>query len=156
MKSALAVLITATCFSAAALAADNAIINPKDIKWGDAPPVLPKGAKIAVLHGDPFKKGAYVLRLQMPANYRLPPHWHTQPEHVTVVSGTLNIGMGDTMADAKAHAITAGGYHFLPGKTNHYAFTKDATVVQLNGDGPFDIHYVKDSDDPSKKAAVKK
>jgi hypothetical protein len=150
------VVATAAFVTASVFAADSAVVNPDEVKWGAAPPVLPKGAKVAVLHGDPFKGGPYVLRLQMPANYRLPPHWHTQPEHVTVISGTLNIGMGETMNDSKAHAIKTGGYHFLPGKTNHYAFTKGATVVQLSGDGPFDINYVKASDDPSKKGAAKK
>ena len=38
-------------------------VNPKDIKWGDAPPSLPKGAKIAVLQGDPGKPGPFVIRL---------------------------------------------------------------------------------------------
>jgi len=150
-RASLVGLAIAASFAASALA-DNAIINTKDIKWGDAPPVLPKGAKVAVLNGDPFKPGAYVLRLQMPANYRIPPHWHSQAEHLTVISGTLNIGLGDKVDDPHAHALKAGGYHFLPGKTNHYAFTKAATVVQVSGDGPFDINYLKASDDPSKAA----
>ena len=31
--------------------------NSGDLKWGPAPPVLPKGAEITVLSGDPFKDG---------------------------------------------------------------------------------------------------
>src|SRR3954447_531524 len=30
-------------------------INADEIKWGQAPPDLPKGGEIAVLHGDPSK-----------------------------------------------------------------------------------------------------
>ena len=30
---------------------DAAFVNVKDTKWGDAPPTLPKGAKLAVLSG---------------------------------------------------------------------------------------------------------
>src|SRR2546427_11315788 len=29
------------------------MITPDQLKWGEAPPSLPKGAKLAVLHGDP-------------------------------------------------------------------------------------------------------
>ena len=51
--------------------------SPKDIKWGPAPPVVPKGAQAAVLDGDPFKDGSsYTLRLKMPDGYKIPPHWH--------------------------------------------------------------------------------
>jgi hypothetical protein len=31
--------------------------STKAIKWGTAPPVVPKGAQAAVLAGDPFKDG---------------------------------------------------------------------------------------------------
>ena len=36
-------------------------------------------------------------------------------------------------------------------KTNHYGFTKEETVVQLNGNGPWVINYVNPADDPRKK-----
>src|SRR5881392_2353137 len=35
----------------------HVVLNPADLKWGDAPPGLPAGAKLAVLAGDPNKKG---------------------------------------------------------------------------------------------------
>ena len=48
-----------------ALAQESAplFINSADVKWGEAPPFLPKGAKIAVLNGDPGKPAPYTLRL---------------------------------------------------------------------------------------------
>ena len=47
-------LSAAACFTASpAFAAGATFTNTKDIKWGDAPPALPKGAKLAVLNGDP-------------------------------------------------------------------------------------------------------
>jgi hypothetical protein len=36
--------------------------NAADLKWGAAPNVLPPGAQIAVVSGDPFKDGLYVVR----------------------------------------------------------------------------------------------
>jgi hypothetical protein len=127
---------------------DEVSLNTKDITWGAAPPVLPKGAKIAVLHGDPFKPGPYTLRLAAPASYRIPPHWHSQTENLTIISGALYLGMGDKMNAKAAHALKAGGYHYLPAKMHHYAFTKAPTVIQISGEGPFDINYLDPKDDP--------
>jgi quercetin dioxygenase-like cupin family protein len=128
-------------------------VNPDDIKWGEAPPQLPKGAQLAVLHGDPSKKGTFTLRLKMPDGYRIPPHWHTRDEQLTVVSGTFLLRMGDTM-DAPPHELGEGAYHYLPGKMHHAAEANGETVVQVHGMGPFDIHYLNPADDPSKTAGV--
>jgi quercetin dioxygenase-like cupin family protein len=130
-----------------------ASINPDQLQWGDAPPSLPKGAQVAVLHGDPRKKGPYAIRLKMPAGYKIPPHWHTQDENLTIVSGALQLHMGDTM-DAPAETLNPGGFHFLPGKTHHAAEAAEETVVQIHGSGPFDIHYLNPADDPAKAASA--
>lgn len=127
------------------------MVNPSSLKWVDAPPGLPKGAKLAVLSGDPTKDGPYVVRLKTPAGYKVPPHWHTQTENLTVISGTLYLGGGDAMNMGTAHALKAGGYHYLPGGIHHYAFTKTPTVVQIHGTGPLDVKYVDPKDDPSGK-----
>jgi hypothetical protein len=126
-------------------------LNTADIKWGDAPPNLPKGAQLAVMSGDPSKKAPFTIRLKMPAGYKILPHWHTQDENLTVLSGAFALHMGDAM-DAPAHELTAGAYHFLPGKMHHAAETKAETILQLHGMGPFDIHYLNPADDPSKSA----
>jgi hypothetical protein len=132
---------------------DQVFVNPSEVKWGPAPPNFPMGAKLAVLYGDPGKAGPLVLRLSMPANYKIAPHWHTSKENLTVISGTLYLGDGDTMDMKKAHGLKTGGYHYLPAKAHHYAFSKTATVVQANTEGPFDINYINPADDPSKAAA---
>ena len=78
----------------------HVVLTPGDLKWMDAPPGLPPGAKMAVLEGDPNKKGPFTVRLQAPAGYKVPPHTHPTTEHVTVISGTFNIGTGDKFDDA--------------------------------------------------------
>jgi len=130
-------------------------LNAAEIKWGPAPPDIPKGAEMAVLHGDPSKKAPFTLRLKMPAGFKIPPHWHTNDERLTILGGTLILHMGDTM-DAPAHSLDAGGFHFLPAKMHHAAETKGETVVQVDGVGPFDIHYLNPADNPNKAAAMKK
>jgi quercetin dioxygenase-like cupin family protein len=160
------VLAVALCAAAAAVAGDTAkhaaakpeahTILADQVKYGPVPPALPPGAQIAVLHGDPFKKGVFAVRLQMPDGYRIPPHWHTQDEQLTILSGTFKLGMGDKFDEASMQSLGAGSYHFLPGKMHHYAAAQGATVLELHGMGPFDIHYLNPADDPSKKASAAK
>ena len=131
-------------------------MNPKEIKWGDAPPNLPKGAKMAVLSGDPGKPGPWAGRLMMPANYKIAPHYHSTDEDLTIISGTFYLAEGDKLDTKNAHAMAAGGFHHLPAKAHHFAFSKGPTVVQINAMGPFDIVYLNPDDDPSTKAAAPK
>jgi quercetin dioxygenase-like cupin family protein len=152
----------ALCFAAAghdkpgakATKAQSVTISADEIKWGPAPGAFPAGAQIAVLHGDPHKKAPFALRFKMPDGYRIAPHWHTQDEQLTILSGTFVLAMGDDEKDA--HALQAGAYHFLPGKMHHSASAKGDVVLELHGVGPFDIHYVNPADDPSKGAAAAK
>jgi hypothetical protein len=62
--------------------------------------------------------------------------------------------MGDTMT-APAHELGPGAYHFLPGKMHHAAETKSEVILQLDGMGPFDIHYLNPADNPKNKTAAK-
>jgi hypothetical protein len=128
----------------------HTFITPTDIKWSEAPPTLPKGAKFAVLQGDPGKDGPFVIRMLALTGYTIPPHWHTQDEQLTVISGMLYIGLGDTFNKRAARALPRGGFHFLSGKEHHYAFTNGRTIVQISGNGPFDINYINPADDPQK------
>jgi hypothetical protein len=98
-----------------------------------------------------MKSGPFTMRLKMPEGYIIPPHWHTQDEQLTILSGTLIMHMGETM-DAPAHQLGVGGFHFLPAKMHHAAQAKGETVVQIHGNGPFDIHYLNPADDPTKAA----
>lgn len=151
LASSVAMSFAISAFAVAADApGDQVMMNAKDVKWGAAPPNLPKGAKLAVLYGDPGKPGPFVIRLMAPANYKIAPHWHSQTENLTIISGTLYLGMGDKMDTGKGHGLSAGGYHYLPAKAHHYAYTKSPTVIQINGEGPFDITYLNPADDPMK------
>ena len=123
--------------------------SPKDLKWGPAPPVVPKGAEAVVLDGNPFKEGGpYTLRLKMPDGYKIPPHWHPTDENVTVLNGTLGAGMGDKLDAASGQLIEAGGFVRMPKRVHHYAWAKGPTTIQVHGTAPFAFHYVNASDDP--------
>jgi len=131
------------------------LVVPVDkVQWGPAPPILPPGAQLAVLEGNPGAKGPVVMRLKLPANYVISPHWHSMHERITVISGTFNIGNGDAVDRKASQPLTAGGFLSLPAKMHHYAWVKDPTVVQINLEGPFDLFYVNAADDPQKKAGA--
>ena len=125
-------------------------MRPDQLKWMSAPPVLPKGAQISVLSGDPDKTGPFTIRLKTPAGYRIPAHSHPTAERVTIISGDFHFGMGDKLDEAKAEKLSSGSFVDLPANMNHYALTSTETVVQIDSEGPFAIKYVNPADDPSK------
>ncbi len=119
-----------------------------EIKWGPAPPFFPKGAQFAVLQGDPSKDGEYTVRLQMPAGYYIAPHFHPADEHVTIISGTFRLGMGDMEDTTRTMTLKGGGFITAPATMHHFARAIEPTVVQVHGMGPFAITYVNPKDDP--------
>jgi quercetin dioxygenase-like cupin family protein len=131
--------------------AAHGMFTPNAIKWGDPPPFVPKGSQVAVLYGDPNKDGLFVIRAKLPANYKIPAHSHPTDEVVTVLSGTLLVGMGDKLASASAKAFPAGSLIVAPAKSNHFVLTKQPTVIEVSAMGPLAFNYVNPADDPSKK-----
>jgi hypothetical protein len=94
----LTVCLALTATTVAEHGPEGITLNPPDkLEWKDGPPSLPKGAKIAVLEGDPGKDGPFVFRVKVPDGYRIPPHTHPKMERVTVISGQFNIGMGEKL-----------------------------------------------------------
>jgi len=47
--------------------------------------------------------------------------------------------------------LSPGDMMIMQPKTNHFAWTKEEVVVQLNGMGPWGVTYVDPADDPRKK-----
>ncbi len=127
---------------------------PNDVKWGPAPPSLPSGAQFAVLEGDPAKAGEmYTIRLKAPEGFKIPPHWHPVDEHVTVLSGTVAIGMGEKFDEAAVREMPAGSFAIMPKGMRHFAWARSEVVLQVHGVGPFEINYVNPADDPRRKSA---
>jgi quercetin dioxygenase-like cupin family protein len=124
------------------------LVTPADVKWQDGPPALPKGAQVAVLEGDPAREGPFVMRAKLPDGYKIAPHTHPRDERVTVISGTLNLGMGARFDEKDGTALPAGSYARMPAGMKHYGWAKGETVIQVNGEGPWVIDYVDPKDDP--------
>ena len=121
---------------------------PDSMTWGDAPPVLPAGAKAVMLEGNPMKPGPYTLRLSLPDGYTIPPHYHPTPEHVTVIKGTLLVGMGTQLDPTKFAELPTGTFGMIPPRMRHFARAKGDVIIQLHGTGPWRLIYVNAADDP--------
>ena len=137
--------------SAGPPAPPHVVVASAALKWSDTPPSLPPGGKIAIVSGDPGKAAPFVLRLQIPAGYTVAPHWHPTDENVTVLSGTLGLGMGEKLDKKAMMDLGAGGVAVLPAEMRHFAMAKSAVTLQVNAVGPFAINYVNPADDPSQK-----
>ncbi len=128
----------------------HTIITPNDVKWAPAPKILPAGAETAVLFGDPTKEGLFALRLKVPSGYAVPPHTHPVDEVVTVISGTISLGMGERADRSAAKELPAGSFVALPPDMAHFAYFDEETVIQITTNGPWGIKYVNPADDPQK------
>lgn len=128
---------------------DSGAMNADALKWGPAPDAFMPGAELAVLDGDPSQAVRITLRLKMPAGYEIAAHWHPTQEDVTVLSGSLNVGMGDVLdKNAATTLLTVGGFVPLGADMNHFVWTDEETIIQIHMDGPFEINYVDPQMDP--------
>ena len=115
--------------------------NGGALAWSDfASPGFAPGARISVLHGDPSKPGRFVLRLSFPDGYQVPLHWHPTAEYVTVLSGGASFGMGNAIDAGAAQNVGAGDFAFIPARHAHWLTARGATVVQVSGNGPFQLN----------------
>ena len=151
----LLVVACGTAWAQESAAPAHKFVNSAEIKWGEPPPVFEKGMSFAVISGDPNKPGPYVVRAKVPAGYKIAPHWHPTDEHVTVLSGTLALGMGEKFDKATMTKVRAGGYALLPAEMRHYAMAITAVTIQVHGEGPFALTYVNPADDPSTRVPAK-
>jgi len=135
----------------ASAASSHAMVKAAEVKWGEAPPAFESGAQAAVLAGDPGAAGLFVIRLKAPAGFKVARHWHPTDEHVTVIEGDLTLDMGE---GAQQHSATfgPGDYVLLPTRMQHAASTSGGVVLQVHGNGPFELNYVDPKDDPRKRA----
>jgi quercetin dioxygenase-like cupin family protein len=117
-----------------------AVVEASKLSWnaleleGFAP-----GLMLAVVQGDPSTDGAYTVRLRFPDGYVFPAHMHPNAENLTVLSGMFVLGMGDTPKDGALKAYAPGDYLYIPGRMPHFGKVQGETVVQLHGQGPFDV-----------------
>ena len=134
-------------------ATDALLVTPDQMKW--APVDVIPGGQLAVVSGNPAKNEPFVLEVRWPEGSKIGPHWHTNTEHVTILSGTGASGMGDSLDLQKGTPMPAGTYAEMPGRMHHWFAARTEVLMLIQGDGPFDVNFVNPEDDPTKKAASK-
>lgn len=128
--------------------ADHIMKTDAELAWKEGPPSLPAGAKMALLEGNPSEPGAFTMRLKLPAGYKIPAHHHPADEHVTVLSGTFSMGLGEKFDEKQVKDLPVGGFAVMKTGTRHFAMSRDGATIQLHGMGPWGITYVNPADDP--------
>ena len=107
------------------------------VGWVDAnTPGFAPGRKIAILHGNPAQKGDYTQRIKFPAGYSTPIHTHPESEHITVLSGTFQFGIGEKPGEIVMVTYGPGDFIYVPKNVPHVGSARTETVIQLHGIGP--------------------
>ena len=141
-------LLAIHCLAAEVDPAGFVHFAPDEIQWKPTPSI-PAGGESAVLYGNPGKRGLFVTRVKLPADYRIEPHTHPEERLYTVISGTFYIGFGDKFDPDRLHAFPAGSVFVVPANASHFHWTRSGdAVVQITGVGPSGIQYVDPADDP--------
>lgn len=117
------------------------VINPNDtsVKWGPCPAFIGKGCQISVLHGDPAKNNLDIF-FKVPADFKIPHHWHTSAERMVLVSGNLRV----TYDDQKSELIKTGMYAYGPAKRPHTAYCEkgEPCVLFIAFEEPLDAYAI--------------
>lgn len=95
-----------------------------------------------VLHGDINKPGPYTIRLRLPAGYKVPLHWNDNEVNMTVISGTLHIGIAPNFDTTNSKEIGPLSFATLPPRMKHTEWVDSDTIVQVHGLGPWIMHLV--------------
>jgi quercetin dioxygenase-like cupin family protein len=141
-SSILAIQLIAVSYAADNKANSNSVlVKASDIKYHPAPG-FPKGAEILLLRGDLSQPVPYTIRFKLPDGFVIPSHWHPLDEETTVLSGTLNVGMGDKVDKSQSTALKPGGFNIVPANAHHYVWSTGETVFQVDGMGPRTTTFV--------------
>ncbi|WP_327092225.1 cupin domain-containing protein [Nonomuraea sp. NBC_01738] len=96
------------------------------------------GCTFVQLKGDPLK-GPSEAMFTLKAGTPFSPHWHTSPEHVVGVSGTM---LWHVKGKKKTYRVGAGDFLYYPSKAVHWgkcAPGADCTYYVFD-EQPYDFH----------------
>ena len=111
-------------------------LAPADLEFKPIPGM--RGASLANPVGDPAGHGPYVMRYRIPAGELVPPHYHDQDRHITVIAGTWAFGTGESNDCKDTVPMPPGSYVFHPKGAVHFdgSCTELPIEVQVIGVGP--------------------
>ena len=119
------------------------VIKPSEIDW-EKVEKLSNGVQNYLVVGDPQKEGYYIMMVRIPADVKLPPHFHPENRTVVVTSGKFYYGYGDKFDETRMREMTTGTFFTEPSDQPHFAYTKAGEVIlQVNGFGPTGSTVIK-------------
>lgn len=121
-------------------------ILPDQIKWESLPEPNTSGAKASVLIGNLDDQGTlYELRVHLKDGGYIKPHKHPDDRHVTVLSGELYAGLGESMDEANITIFPTGSFFVTLAGTVHFARAGNGDVIyQEVGIGPTSTDFIKE------------
>jgi quercetin dioxygenase-like cupin family protein len=94
-------------------------------------------AEAATLTGSSSAAGLYTIRVRIARGGSIPPHTHPDARILTVVSGEVYYGFGETVDMAQAKLYAEGAVFTVPANAPHWsAATTSDVVYQESGMGP--------------------
>jgi mannose-6-phosphate isomerase-like protein (cupin superfamily) len=121
----------------------NVLLTGTEIPYEEIAP----GVERALLHGNPAGDGEpFAFRLRVTGTFQMEPHTHPVPEHMTVLSGRLFVGIGEVMDRSRAVEYGPGSYVMINADVPAYMWTQGTTVVQIHGVGPLRTVFVPKRD----------
>ena len=128
----MAVLLAVASTASAAPSATrvHAVLPMENDAWHHGPPGFPGGSMFAVVSGDPAQAGTFMIRVELPSGYRLPPYRRPRDENIVVLAGEIDVG---------TRILGAGS--FIRWRANEWRSlsTRSGATLQIFGDGPFEL-----------------
>jgi hypothetical protein len=145
-------VLTSLFLSGTALAQTaHVMVQPDDMKWGEGPPSLPSGAKFAVIEGKPAEAGPFHDATEVPCRLQEPGALSSGYRARDRFIRCDQLRDGDKFDASQLKPMPTGSFIVMPIGTNHFVETREETVIQLHGIGPWDVKYVNPKDDPRKR-----
>lgn len=107
-----------------------------------APIANATGMNAAFIIGSPSQPGLYTIRVHITDGGLMPPHAHPDDRMITVLSGVLHYGFGETADPGAAKAYPAGSTFLAKANQPHYAIGKGDAVYQESGMAPTGTQWV--------------
>lgn len=123
--------IAALALAASSLAAQDSAPDTSALQWAPAPGLFPRGARVALISGDPFKAAPLTVLLAMPDGYKMPPHFHPADEQLEVKQGIFLVGTGDKFDLKKTKPMAVDDTGTAPAGMQRYAKARGATIVSV-------------------------
>jgi quercetin dioxygenase-like cupin family protein len=95
-----------------------------------------------MLEGKADEPGAHTYRVRLPAGFRAEPHTHPADEHITVLQGPWQLGLGESFDTSRLKTLPTGSFVIIPAGTPHFVSTENEAIIQAHGVGPVSLTFV--------------